>query len=155
MAQLSHPYMTTRKTIAFSMWTFVGIVMSLLFTMLSSFPSKKQVSFYFVAAVTIIVILETPKIKSVTASTFSPSICHEMMGPDTMTLVFECWFFHVWLCCFLYCIQVSQETDKVVRYSRLFKKCSQFVVIHKVKGFSVVNEGNVFSGIPLLSPWSN
>ena len=72
------------------MWTFVGIVMSLLFTMLSSFPSKKQVSFYFVAAVTIIVILETPKIKSVTASTFSPSICHEMMGPDTMTLVFEC-----------------------------------------------------------------
>ena len=88
MVQLSHPYMTIRKIIALTIWTFVGIVMSLFFTMLSSFPSKKQVSFNFMAAVTIMVILEPPKIESVPASTLSPSICHEVMGPDAMTLVF-------------------------------------------------------------------
>ena len=43
-------------------------------------------------------------------------------------------------CCFLTCIQASQEAGKVVWYSHLFKNFSQFVVIHKVKGFSVVNE---------------
>ena len=46
-------------------------------------------------------------------------------------------------CCFLTCIQVSQETDKVVWYSHLFKNFPQFVVIPTVKGFSVVNEGKV------------
>ena len=50
MVQLSHPYMTTGKTIALTRWTFVGKVMSLLF---QSFPSKEQVSFHFMAAVTI------------------------------------------------------------------------------------------------------
>ena len=43
-------------------------------------------------------------------------------------------------CCFLTCIQVSQDTVKVVWYSRLFKNFLQFVVIHRIKGFSVVNE---------------
>ena len=47
-------------------------------------------------------------------------------------------------CCFLTCIQVSQEADKVVSYSHFFKKFPQFVVIHTVKGFSVVNEADVF-----------
>ena len=47
-------------------------------------------------------------------------------------------------CCFLACIQVSQETDKVVWYSHLFNKVPQFVVIHTVKGFSIVNEADVF-----------
>ena len=46
-------------------------------------------------------------------------------------------------CCFLTCIQVSQEADKVVWYSHLFKNFPQFVVIHTVKGFSVVNEAEV------------
>ena len=46
-------------------------------------------------------------------------------------------------CCFLTCIQVSQETGKVVWYSHLFKNFPQFVVIHTVKGFSVVNEEEV------------
>ena len=46
-------------------------------------------------------------------------------------------------CCFLACIQVSQEAGKVVWYSHLFKNFSQFVVIHAVKGFSVVNEVEV------------
>ena len=46
-------------------------------------------------------------------------------------------------CCFLTCIQFYQETDKVARYSHLFKNVSQFVVIHTVKGFSTVNEAEV------------
>ena len=53
MVQLSHPYMTTGKTIALTIWTFVGKVISLLFNMLSSFSSKEQASFNFLAAVTI------------------------------------------------------------------------------------------------------
>ena len=57
-------------------------------------------------------------------------------------------------CCFLTCIQVSQEAGKVVWYSHLFRNFPQFSVIHTVKGFGVVNEAeiNVFPGIPLLSP---
>ena len=46
-------------------------------------------------------------------------------------------------CCFLTCIQVSQEAGKVVWYSYLFKNFPQFVVIHMVKGFSIVNEAKV------------
>ena len=53
IVQLSHPYMTTGKTIALTTWTFVGKVMSLLFNTVSSFSSKKQVSFNFVAGGTI------------------------------------------------------------------------------------------------------
>ena len=55
--------------------------------------------------------------------------------------------------CFLTCIHVSQEVDKVVWYSHLFKNVPQFVVIHTVKGFSIVNkaEVDIFYGIPLLS----
>ena len=52
--------------------------------------------------------------------------------------------FHVQFCCFLTCIQVSQETGKVVWYSHLFKNFPQFVVIHTVKGFGVVNKADVF-----------
>ena len=53
-------------------------------------------------------------------------------------------------CCFLTCMQVSQEAGKVVWYSHLLKKFPQFVVIHRVKSFSSVNEADVFSGILLL-----
>ena len=52
--------------------------------------------------------------------------------------------------CFLTCIQVSQEADKVVWYSHLFKNFPQFVVIHTVKGFSIVNEADVFLEFPCL-----
>ena len=73
--------MTTRKTVSLTRWTFVGKVMSLLFNMMSRLvvtflPRSKRLN--FMAAVTI---LEPPKIKSVTVS---PSICHEVMGPDAM-----------------------------------------------------------------------
>ena len=47
-------------------------------------------------------------------------------------------------CCFLTCIQISQEACQVVQYSHLFKNFPQFVVIHTVKGFSIVNEADVF-----------
>ena len=55
-------------------------------------------------------------------------------------------------CFFLACIQISQEVDKVVWYSHVFKNFPQFVVIHTVKGFGIVSEAevNVFSGILLL-----
>ena len=90
--QLSHPYMTTGKTIALTRWTFVGKVMSLLFKMLSRMvvtflPRSKRLLISWLQSPSA-VILETPKIKSATVSTVSPSICHEVMGPDAMILVF-------------------------------------------------------------------
>ena len=81
IVQLSHPYMTTGKTIALTRWTFVGKVMSLLFNMLSRLviaflPRSKCFLFSWLQSPSA-VILEPPKIKSVTASVVSPSICHE------------------------------------------------------------------------------
>ena len=75
MVQLSHPYTTTGKTIALTMWTFVSNAMSLLFNMLPRFVIA--IKNLLMAAV----ILEPKKIKSVTDSIVSPSICHELMGP--------------------------------------------------------------------------
>ena len=79
---------------ALTIWTFVGKVVFLLFNMLSrfakSFTSKEQVSFNFMDTVTVHMILESKKIKSVTTPTFSPSICLEVMGLDAIILVFEC-----------------------------------------------------------------
>ena len=92
MVQLSHPYMITRKTIALTIQTVVGKVMSLLFNILSRFviaflPSSKCLFISWLQSPSA-VILEPKKIKSLTVSTVSPSICHEVMGPDAMILVF-------------------------------------------------------------------
>ena len=92
MVQLSHPYMTTGKTIALIIWTFVGKVMSLLFNTLSRFvivflPKSKHLLISWLQSLTI-VILDPKKIKSVTVSIVSPSIYHEVMGPNAMILVF-------------------------------------------------------------------
>ena len=105
--------MTTGKTIALMIWTFVGKVMSLLFNMLfrlviTFLPRSKCLSWLQSPSV---VILEPPKIKSVTVSTVSPSICHEVMGPDGMVLIFwmlsytlstcndrTLWWQSCWLC---------------------------------------------------------
>ena len=92
MVQLSHPYITTGKTIALTIGTFVGKVMSLLFNMLSRFviaflPRSKHLLISRLQSV-FTVILEPKKIQSFTVSTFSPSICHEMVGPDATILVF-------------------------------------------------------------------
>ena len=92
MVQFSHLYMTTGKTIALTIWTFVSKMMSLLFNMLSRFviaylPRSKHLLILWLKSLSA-VILEPKKIKSVTASTYSPSICHEVMGPDAMILAF-------------------------------------------------------------------
>ena len=92
IVQLSHPYMTTGKTIALTRWTFVGKVMSLLFNILSRLvitflPKSKRLIISWLQSPSA-VILKPTKIKSCTVSTVSPSICHEVMGPDAMILVF-------------------------------------------------------------------
>ena len=92
IVQLSHPYMTTGKTIALTRQTFVGKVMSLLFNMLSkvghNFPSSKHLLISWPQSPSA-VILEPRKIKSAIFSTVSLSICREVMGPDAMILVFS------------------------------------------------------------------
>ena len=90
--QLSHPYMTTGETIALTTQTFVGKVTSLLFNMLSRlvmafFLRSKHLLISWLQSPSA-VILEPPKIKFLTVSLVSPSICHEVMGPDAMILVF-------------------------------------------------------------------
>ena len=92
MVQLSHPYMTSEKTIALTRWTFAGKVMSLLFNMLSMLviaflPRNKCLLISWLQSQSA-VILELQKMKSPIVSTVSPSICHEMMGLDAMILVF-------------------------------------------------------------------
>ena len=86
IVQLSHPYMTTGKTTALTRWAFVGKVMSLLFNMLSRLvtaflPRNKCLSISWLQSPSA-VMLEPPKIKPLTVSIVSPSICHEVMGPD-------------------------------------------------------------------------
>ena len=90
--QLSHPYMTTGKTIALTRRTFVGKVMFLLFNMLSRLvitflPRSEHLLISWLQSPSA-VILEPQEIKSDTVSTLSPSICHEVMGPDAMIFVF-------------------------------------------------------------------
>ena len=90
--QLSHPYMTTGKTIALPRRTFVGKVMSLLLNILSRLvitflPRSKRLLISRLQSPSA-VILEPPKIKSDTVSTVSPSISYEVMGPDAMIFVF-------------------------------------------------------------------
>ena len=92
MVQHTHPCVTTGKTIALIIWTFVSKIKSLLFNMLSRFaiaflPRSKRLLNSWLQSPSA-VILEPPKIKSDTVSTVSPSICHEVMGPDAMILVF-------------------------------------------------------------------
>ena len=92
MVQLTLPYMTTGKTIALARWTFVSKVMSLLFNMLPRFvitflPRSKGLLISWLQSPSVVV-LEPKKIKSVTVSIVTPSICHEVMGPDGMILVF-------------------------------------------------------------------
>ena len=92
IVRLSHPYMTTEKTIALTRGTFVGKVMSLLFNMLSRLviaflPRSKRLSIAWLQSPSV-VILESKKIKCVTVSIVSPSIWHEVMGPDPVIIVF-------------------------------------------------------------------
>ena len=92
IVQLSHPYMTTGKTTALTRRTLVGKVMSLLFHMLfrlvtAFLPRIKRLLISWLQSSSA-VILEPPKIKSLTVPIVSPSICYEVMGPGAMILVF-------------------------------------------------------------------
>ena len=97
MIHLSHPYVTTGKTIALTRWTFIGKAMSLLFNMLSRLvmtflPRSKHLLISWLQSPST-AILEPPpqKIKSLTVSIVSPSVCHEVMGLDATILFSECW----------------------------------------------------------------
>ena len=90
MVQLSHPHMTTGRTIVLTRWAFVDKVVPLLFNMLSglvisSLPRSKRLLISWLQSPSADSGL--PKIKSVTVSMVSPSICHEMIGPDAMIVV--------------------------------------------------------------------
>ena len=92
MVQLSHLYMIAGKTTNLTTWTFVSKVVSLLSITLSWFvtaflPGSKLLLISWLQSPSA-VILEFKKMKSVSASVVSPSICHEEMGPDAMILVF-------------------------------------------------------------------
>ena len=108
MVQLSHPYMTTEKTTALTKRTFVDKVMSLIFNMLSMLvitflPRSKSLLISWLQSPSA-VILEPKKIKSATVSTASPCICHEVMGPDAMNLVF-------WMLSFKPTFSLSRHKD--------------------------------------------
>ena len=92
IVQLSHPYMTTGKTIALTRHTFVSKVMSLLFNTLprlviTFLPRSKRLFISWLQSPSA-VILEPEKVKSLTVYIASPSTCHEVMGPNAMILVF-------------------------------------------------------------------
>ena len=94
MVQLSYPYMTTGKSISLTRQTFVSKLMSLLFNVLSRLvidflPRRKRLLLSWLQSPSA-VILEPLKIKSVTVSIVSPSVCHEVMVLDTVILVSEC-----------------------------------------------------------------
>ena len=92
IVQLSHPYVTTGKTIALTRWTFVGKVMCLLFNMLSNLliaflTRSKHLLISWLQSPSAVILEPPAQIKSLTVSTVSPSICHELMGPDAIFLV--------------------------------------------------------------------
>ena len=117
IVQLSHPYMTTGKTIALTRWTFLVKVMSLIFKRLSMLvitflPRSKRLLISWLQSLSA-VILESKKIKSDTVSTVSPSLSHEVMGLDAMILVF-------WMLSFKQTFSLSSFTF----FKRLFSSSS-------------------------------
>ena len=93
IVQISHPHMTTRKTIALTRQTFVGKVMSLLFNIpprlvIAFLPRSKCLLISWLQSPCAVILELKKKIKCVAISIVSPSICHEVMGPDTMILAF-------------------------------------------------------------------
>ena len=119
--QLSHPYMTTGKTIALTRWTLVCKVMSLLLNMLSRLvitflPRSKRLLISWLQSPSA-VIWEPPKIKSDTVSTVSPSICHGVTGPDAMIFVF-------WMLSFKPTFSLSSFTF----IKRLFSSCLYIIL---------------------------
>ena len=131
VVQLSHPYMTTGKTIALTIRTFVSKVMSLLFNMLSRFviaffPGSKCLLIWWLQSLSAM-ILEPKKIKSATAFIFSPSICHEVIGPNVMILV-------LWMLSHPYTIKGSINNVKrqVTNSKRLLPLIQPKIIISRI-----------------------
>ena len=129
MVQFSHPYTNTGKTIALTRQTFVGKVMSLLFNMLSRLvitflPRSKHLLISWLQSPSV-VILKLKKIKSVTVSTLSPSISHEVMGLDAMILVF-------WMLSFKPTFSLSSFTFIKRLYSSSISAISVVICISEV-----------------------
>ena len=136
MVQLSHPYMTTGKTIALTRWTFVGKVMSLLFNMttrlvMTFLPRSKHLLTSWLQLPTA-AILEPPKIKSVTVSIVFPSIYHEVMGLDAMILAF--WMFHITLLKFL----MVQMYHSSFTWSPIYRHVNSFQVFPIANSTSLI-----------------
>ena len=146
MVQLSHPNMTTGETIALTRQTFTSKEMSLLYNMLSrlviAFLSKRKHPLTSWLQSQSEVILEPKKIKSVTLSTVSPSVCHEVMGPDAMTFVFECWV----LSQFLTLFHPHQES---LQFLFTFCHLSGIISILEVVDIST---GNLVSSLWFIQP---
>ena len=129
--QISHPYITTGKTIALTIWTFFGKVISLLLNRLSRLviaflPRSKHLFISWQQSLSTL-ILEPKEINSVTVSIVSPSICHEVMGPDAMTLVF-------WMLSFKPVVSLFSFTF----IKRLFYLRLCMMVPHQNSGLAVV-----------------
>ena len=117
MVQLSLLYLTTRKTVALTLGTFVSRMICLLFNMLSRFvlpflQMSKRLLISWLQSPSA-VILEPKKIKSITVSIVSPSLCHDVMGPDAIILIF-------WMLSFKPAFSLSSFTFS----KRLFSFCS-------------------------------
>ena len=136
--QLSHPYMTTGKTIALTRWTFIDKVMSLLFNMYiniyvgHNFPSRSKHLFISWLQSPSAVISEPRKIKSATVSTVSPSICHEVMWPDAMIL--GCYKILSIVPCFLSLLLISPVCKGSMASSNLWLQVCFFIQCFSIEG---------------------
>ena len=148
MVQLSHPYMTTGKTIALTRQTFVSKLMSLLFNTLSRFviaflPRSKRLMISWLQLQSTL-ILEPKKIKSVTVSIVSPSVCHEVMGLVAMILVF-------WMLSFKSAFSLSSFT--IIK--RLFSSSSLSAIRLVTSGYLrllIISPGNLDSSFCFIQP---
>ena len=148
MVQFSHPYITIGKTIALTRQTFASKVMFLLFNMLSTFviaflPRSKHllISLKVATVAAVTVILEPKNIKSVNVSIVSPSICHEVMGPYVMILVF-------WMLSFTPAFSLSSFT-----FIKRFSNSSSLSAIRVVS--SVYLRLLIFLWAILISAWAS
>ena len=142
--QLSHPYMTTGKTIALTRRTFVGKVICLLLNMLSrlviAFVPRNRLLLISWLQSPSAVILEPKKIKSVIVSIVSLSICHEVMGPDAIILIF-------WMLSFKPAFSLSSFTS----IKRLFAFCHKGGITC-VSEVIVISPGNLDSILCFIQP---
>ena len=142
MVQLIHPYITTGKTIALTRQTFVSKVMSRLFNTLSRFvtaflPRSKHLLISCLQSPSAVV-LEPEKIKSVTVSTFSSSVCHEVLGLDAMILVF-------WMLSFKPSFSLSSFT--LIKRSFSFSSLSAIRVVSHISEVVVISPSSLDSSL--------